>query len=326
MKAEVQKADARRPVVLFVLGMSRSGTSALTRVLSLCGGGLPAGMVGSDSGNQRGYWEPRASLQLNYEIMRRHGSSWLDPTLRLLEEGEVDAEDKAAFIAKITAYLTKLPAAPFVVIKDLQITTLSSMWFEAARLAGFDPATVIAVRHPAEVVASLSVLKGASKGASPELASALWLKANLLAERHTRDVPRAFVEYGNLLSNWRAEIKRISTVLPIDLNNQDEDAIDAFLTTDLHRQRSRASLPRYFGADWIQSVYETLSSAARDALWDPSVLDSIFEAYRASEHDFRTAFEDFQKLQTPYRLTNPLIVKLTYELLALAHRRRGTWA
>lgn len=46
-----------RPVALFVLGMGRSGTSALTRVLSLCGATLPVGMMGADEGNRRGYLE-----------------------------------------------------------------------------------------------------------------------------------------------------------------------------------------------------------------------------------------------------------------------------
>src|ERR1700734_984354 len=87
-----ESGAAARPGALFVFGMSRSGTSALTRVLSLSGGALPAGMMGADSGNPRGYWEPRASLRLNYGIMRRHNSSWLDPTLRLHEEGAFDAK------------------------------------------------------------------------------------------------------------------------------------------------------------------------------------------------------------------------------------------
>ena len=98
--------------------MARSGTSALTRVLSLCGGTLPAGMVGANAGNPRGYWEPRAATYLNEAILRRHGSAWYDPSLRLQEEGAFDAEEKAACIAKIGAYLTTLPAAPLVVIKD----------------------------------------------------------------------------------------------------------------------------------------------------------------------------------------------------------------
>ncbi len=313
---------AVRPVALFVLGMSRSGTSALTRVLSLSGGALPAGMVGADSGNPRGYWEPRASLRLNYRIMRRHGSSWLDPTLRLLEEGAFGAKETAACIAEIRAFLTTLPAAPLVVIKDLQITVLSGMWFEAARLAGFDIAAVIAVRHPLEVIASLCEVKGTS----PELASALWLRANLLAERHTRAMPRVFVEYANLLKDWRREIERISAALGIDLNTRDERAIDEFLAPDLHRQRFCGPVTEHFGTDWISAVHEVLGAAADDEPWDASVLDRVFEAYRASERGFRTAFEDFHRLERLHRLAGPSIVKLTYEALALVHRRRGTWA
>jgi len=112
--AAVQKGTADRPVVLFVLGMFRSGTSAITRVLSLCGGALPAGKLGADSGNPLGYWEPRAAIVLNEAILHRHGSAFHDPTLRLLEEGAFDAEGKAACIAEIGAYLNTLPDAPRV--------------------------------------------------------------------------------------------------------------------------------------------------------------------------------------------------------------------
>ena len=74
-----QGGTATRPVVLFVLGMGRSGTSALTRVLSLCGATLPTGMMGADAGNPRGYWEPRAALRLNEKFLGRRGSTYFDP-------------------------------------------------------------------------------------------------------------------------------------------------------------------------------------------------------------------------------------------------------
>ena len=72
-----------KPVALFVLGFGRSGTSALTRVLSLCGAALPAGLLGATSENPRGCWEPRAAIHLNETILRRHGSSAYDLTLRM---------------------------------------------------------------------------------------------------------------------------------------------------------------------------------------------------------------------------------------------------
>jgi hypothetical protein len=319
-----QTGTAARPVALFVLGMPRSGTSALARVLSLCGATLPAGMKGADWANPRGYWEPRKALHLNDAILRRHRSAAFDPSLRLQEEGAFDAEEKAACIAEIGAFLSRLPAAPLVLIKENRITLLSGVWFEAARQAGLDVAAVIPVRHPQEVIAS----GAAAVRASPELSSALWLKYNLLAERHTRALPRVFVDYANLLDNWRREITRICAALAIDLNTQDEGAIEEFLTPDLRRQRHCGPVTDRFGADWMSTVYGALRAAARDEPWDQSALDRVFEAYRASEHDFRTASENCRDLFNSrlVRLLPPSVVKLNYEILALAHRRRGTWA
>ena len=322
------RSDTTKPVALFVVGLGRSGTSALTRVLSLCGAALPAGLLGATAENPRGNWEPRAAIHLNEAILRRHGSSGYDLTLRMQEEGAFDAEENAACVAKIRAFLTTLPAAPLVVIKEPKMTTLSGMWFEAARLAGFDIATVVAVRHPHEATASL--VRRASRQnyvhVSPELGSAWWLKYTLLAERDTRGVPRAFVEYANLLEDWRREVKRISAALAIDLNAKDEGAIDEFLTPDLQHHRDNGRVAEPFGTDWMSVVYETLSAAARDEPWDESALDRVFEAYRASEHGFRTAFEDCERYRRLNRLVLPSILKLSLEVRAIAHRRKGTWA
>ncbi|WP_082948112.1 sulfotransferase family protein [Mycobacterium sp. 852014-52450_SCH5900713] len=313
-----------RPVILFVLGTQRSGTSALTRVLSLCGGTLPAGMLGADAGNPRGNWEPRKVIAINEAILHRHGSAWFDPSLRLLEDGAFNADEKAACVEEIAAYLKTLPAAPLVVIKDPRITTLSGLWFEASRMAGFDTAAVIAVRHPEEVISSVA----ASWHIERELSSALWLKYNLLAERDTRGIPRVFVEYAGLLDDWRREIKRISTALPIDLTPQAADAVDEFLTPDLRRQRNRGPVTNRFGTDWISEIYDAQCMAARDECPDEEMLDHIFESYRASERDFRSALEDYRELSggVRSRIFRPAVVKPMIELVAMAHRRRGTWA
>jgi hypothetical protein len=302
--------------------MARSGTSALARVLSLSGGTLPSALVGAMPDNPRGHWEPRAANVINEKILRRLGTSGFDPTLRLEAEGGIDAQERVAAIEQIRAYLTTLPAAPLIVIKDPRITLLSGMWFEAAHLAGFDVATVIAVRHPKEVIASVAK----RSGALPEISSALWLKVNLLAERHTRGMPRVFVDYANLLENWHREMKRISVALGINFDTPDEGAIEEFLTPSLHHQRHVGPVADLFGADWISSVYDALSAAARDEHWDQDALDRVFEAYENGERDFRAVFEGFQRLDKMNRFFRPSVMKMLFEVRAIAHRRRGTWA
>ncbi|MEN4421618.1 sulfotransferase family protein [Mycobacteroides chelonae] len=318
----VTSAGQSRPVILFVMGMARSGTSAITRALSLCGGALPSALAGANPANPRGYWEPRKVIILNERILHRNGSSRFDTTLRLQEKGAFDAGERATCIAEIRTYLRTLPSAPVIIVKDPRINLLSDMWFEAADLAGFDVATVIAVRHPTEVIASVA----AQAAASPEFSSALWLKFNLLAEACTRDVPRVFVGYTNLLEDWRREMKRTSLALGLDLDARDEAAIEDFLETDLRRQKYSGPVTEPFGTDWMSVVYETLCAAAADEPWEPSVLDQVLDAYRTSERGFRAMLEDFQRFHKLSRRTRPSMMKLIYEVMATANGRSGTWA
>jgi hypothetical protein len=313
---------AARPTALFVLGMARSGTAALTRVLSLSGAALPPAMVGASKSNPLGYWEPRKAIALNLSILRRHDSTFFDPTLRLQQEDAFGTEEQAACIAKIRAFFNKLPAAPVVVIKEPSISALAGVWFEAARLAGFDVMAIVAARHPHEVAASMGKM-GAK--ASPELSSALWLKYTLLSERYTRGVPRLCVDYANLLDDWRRELRRISTALAIPLNHTNEDAIDEFLTQDLRHQRHSGRVTELFGTDWMSVVYEALRAAARDEALDVCALDRVFREYQTSEQCFRTVFEDHHRFRKG-RFVPPSLTKLALEIAALTHGRKGTWA
>ncbi|AKS36206.1 sulfotransferase family protein [Mycolicibacterium goodii] len=305
--------------------MGRSGTSALTRVLSLCGAALPSKMMGANDSNPRGFWEPRESLLLNRSILDRHRSAWWDPTLRLTEEESYVGKERAECMAKIESFVAKLPESDVIVIKDLQIVVLYDMWFEAVRAAGYDIAVVIPVRHPEEVASSLAA---AVKGASPELTSALWLKGNLLSERHTRDLPRVVVDYPNMLEDWRREVKRVSTALSVDLTPPDENAVDEFLAPSLRRQRNDKPVIDRFGTDWLSTVYEVLRAAGRDEPIDTDTLDRVYEQFRAAEHDFRLAYDGNRHFQDGLlnKVFKPLLMKPLLDIAALTHRGKGTWA
>lgn len=293
-------------VILFVFGMGRSGSSALTRVLSLCGAALPGDLVGANQGNPLGHWEPQDALTLNDEFLSQHDSSWFDPTLRLQGEDAPRTELGMAFLEQVKTFLRPLCAAPLLVIKEPRITALSHFWFEAARQLGASVRIVIPVRHPAEVVASLA----ARDGASPELASALWLKYNLLGERRSRVHRRVFVEYPRLLCDWRAEVSRIASKLAVDLSVRDESAVDQFLRHDLRRQRARDEIPEVFGLSWISRVYGALSAAARDEALETTMLDDVFESYRTCDRAFRIALDDFRTHFTLQAQRNPNITRL----------------
>jgi hypothetical protein len=276
---------------IFVLGMGRSGTSAITRVLSLCGAHLPEPLLGASESNPMGHWEPIDAININNAFLSRRGASWYDPTLRLQSEIAFSEQEKEAFIEEIRAFIERCHMGSLLVIKEPRIAALPDFWFEASRRASIIAKVVIPIRHPDQVAASLA----ARDGVSAELANVLWLKYNFLAERSSRRLPRVFVEYPNLLGDWRKEIARISKHLAVDLSDAEEVAINRFLDPDLHRQKSCAKPNDVLGQSWTLDTFMALSAAARDELLDLQKIDAAFSDFAARERTFRRALDEFRR-------------------------------
>lgn len=283
--------------IIFILGYARSGTSALTRVISLCGLALPERVFGATELNPTGHWEPVIATNLNLEFLSRYLA--VDDPRMVLDDLSVSEGEKERFIGGIQRFLSECPKGPLV-IKEFRINELLPFWLEAATREGYAPKALIALRCPGEVASSISagtnvfhrgvMASLAPPGTSIETIHAFWLKTNLLAERHTRNVPRAVIEYPNLLSDWRKEVARISGALEVDLY-ADEPAIDSFLTPKLHRQRSNGVAVERFCYSWVTRVYATLFAAARDAPFDTNSLDEVYDAYSLAARTFGIVFD-----------------------------------
>lgn len=256
--------------VIFVLGMARSGSSATARLLALCGGQLPEALLPPNRSNPTGYWEPHAAVHANARFLRACGSSFFDT--QLVQDVSEDTPQGVAFIAEIAAFLracrTTGSSAPLV-IKDPRISVLLPFWLAASASAGFSPHVVIPVRHPVEVAASLARWKGLSHAHVAEL----WLKYNLLAERHTRHLPRVFIGFARLLVDWRAEVGSIGEALRLDLTLNAQ--VDAFLDPQLRHEVSEPGDVR-LDTPWLRDVHRVLALACDGARVDTGVLDAVF--------------------------------------------------
>jgi hypothetical protein len=263
--------------------MGRSGTSALTRVLSLCGAHLPNALLQPNYGNPTGYWEPAMALRLNDDFLYRHGANWWDPTLRL-QSGEVTfgSDAKQDFIRAIQDFLDSCNGRPLV-IKDPRIAAVAPFWFEAAARSGYSITCVIPVRHPQEVANSLI----ARDGVSLDLSNLLWLKYNLLAERESRCVPRVFVEYASFMRDWRSQVERISRSLDIDLSDRDDEVIDAFLEPSLYRNRQSSGNGTPVPQPWVEAVYAEVRAAAQDMPLNVDKMDEAFELLQTCDYASR---------------------------------------
>jgi hypothetical protein len=266
--------------VVFVVGMGRSGTSALARVLSLCGAALPLDVLAPNYGNPTGYWEPRRAVEINDRFLGSHTSSWYDTRLDL--QLQRDPPDASAFVDEVAAFLVDgFESDGPLVVKDPRISGLLPYWTRAAARAGFRIGVVQIVRRPDDVAASL-----ARREALPAVVShALWLKYNLVAERDARAFPRAFVTYDGLLGDWPRVVRQCVAALglPVDVSAAAARDVGAFLSPALYHHRSAPGTPLPdLGVPCMGRTWTLLSDAVRRGRPATPDLDRVLADYIAS--------------------------------------------
>jgi len=237
VRVELGHAVTPRRAIL-ILGMHRSGTSALTKVLNLCGLDLPADLLPGFPDNHRGFFEPRKIIGLHDLMLQALGSSWDDlgaiPTSRLV--GAETAEYRPRLLE---ALREDLGQSRQFVIKDPRLCRLMPLWRLILAEFGAQPSCVLAIRNPLDIAASLEV-----RNKFPIAKSlVLWLRHFLDAERHTRDLPRTFASYDALLENWKGTVRRIEQDLSLGLappGLQTEAQIREFLEPALRHHRHSA--------------------------------------------------------------------------------------
>jgi hypothetical protein len=222
---------SRQRTAYLVLGMHRSGTSAVTQVLALAGAKLPQNVWAGDEHYAKGYFEPWRIALFNDERLRAAGTAWDDvfalPYRRLSHRDERRWLNRAQ-----TLFAEEYGDETWPLLKDPRITVLMPLWRQVLEELEIAARCVIPVRHPLAVAGSLA----RRNGFSPQKSVLLWTAYMLAAEVHTRGLPRAFVSYDGLLADWRAEVARIEAAHGAALPNLTEKAgraIGAFLTPEL---------------------------------------------------------------------------------------------
>ena len=173
-----------------VIGMHRSGTSAIARVLNLLGCDLPKTLLEANEANEKGYWESPLFNRLNDEILALAGMNWRD--WKKFDEGWFEQPLISELKEKALALLdSEFGSSKLFVLKDPRICRLTRFWYEVLGAFKATPLTLCITRNPLEVAASLHK----RNGTEPVLAYLIWLRYVLDAEFDTRGASRCFISY-----------------------------------------------------------------------------------------------------------------------------------
>ena len=192
---------------VLVLGMHRSGTSAITSVIGLLGPDLGdrVDLMAPNEANQKGYWESRRLTEFQESLLHKLGGDWeTPPALRLGWERDWRLVRRIGLARRI--FRDVYGAAEQWVWKDPRTVLLLPFWRRALR---FDPIVVGIFRNPLEVADSLAARDGIPK----TRAVRLWETYNRALLANARGLPTFITSYEDLLDDSVAVARQLSGFL-----------------------------------------------------------------------------------------------------------------
>lgn len=213
---------------VFVLGMHRSGTSAIARGISSLGVYLGNDFLDAQPENPTGYWEDRKLVALDDRVLESFGLRWdgiprIDP--RGFESRKVRKLQREA-----ASYCRKtLASRPLWGFKDPRAIRVLPFWQNVLAQCDARDSYVIATRNPRSVAASLF----ARQGMAPDDAYRLWL-VHMVPFLHTiADAPFVVVNYDVLMQETRRELARMGRALEIEARGEADRFAAEFLNPSL---------------------------------------------------------------------------------------------
>lgn len=263
---------------LMVLGMHRSGTSSVAGALSILGARAPSTLMAPGEDNPRGFWESQVLMGFNDRLLAAGGSNWrdwrrFDLDAALHSDGRSEGDWRAEALACLRG---EFGGERLIVLKDPRICRFYPFWARVLAEAGYRARAVAPVRDPRETAASLMGRNGMGEAE----AFRLWLRHVLDAEVASRGIGRRILMWRDFLEDWRGEAARIEVRagVNLDLRNAEKGrAVDAFLSTDLRRQRE----PDLATPPSVEAACELLAALAQDGE-DPGLhrqLDALRQAF-----------------------------------------------
>jgi GT2 family glycosyltransferase len=218
---------------LLVLGMHRSGTSMVARLLNMMGAYFAAEGIstGANQENPKGFWERRDVRTLNDMLLHSAGADWHRVSNFTLEK--IPAAALAQFKMEAGKIILDMDAHRPWFLKEPRFCLLAPLWLELLEV----PVCLIVNRSPIEVARSLQMRNGFPIA----VGLALWECYNIAALNATRSHRRIQVNHAGLMVDPVGTVRQLKGDLEKlgvrGLRAPSEKEIRAFIDPSLYQAR-----------------------------------------------------------------------------------------
>lgn len=231
------QSPAEPQMLIVVLGMHRSGTSAVTRSLKTMAVSLGDRLMPPVPGiNDKGFYEDLDLVALNERMLEACGYSW-DSVTPILPS-DVDRLINQGFLLEALTFLrSRLASYPLFGIKDPRIAKLMPFWQKVFSEGGINVRYVMAYRNPLSVVQSLEARDEFARTKSFLLMADYLLTSLSLLKTDCV----VMVDYDRLLADPRGQLAALSSELGLSLDPDElERYCNQFLEPALRHSRFAA--------------------------------------------------------------------------------------
>lgn len=275
--------------VIFILGMHRSGTSALSGALAASGARFGEDLLAPEAGvNDKGFWEHRALVRINEALLQLASRRWYHPFASEIVTRLDAASVPTALLSDARQFVSHVADhSPLFAIKDPRLCLTAGFWRPIFEHAGYRVVAVHMLRHPSEVARSLAKRDGIPANHS----HALWLEYTGQAERFCQSVAAFRASYEQLLTDpqWLLQMLAESINTPLE---PDPPLLRQWLQTDLRHQTSKSDAQ---GASELGrmalTTYEHLTAGTAEAI--PAGLPSLAPMARELLSESAELFERY---------------------------------
>ena len=235
-----------------IIGMHRSGTSMVARLLRQCGLylGPDDHLLGPDHANPAGHFEHTGILKINEAILRRFDGSWDFPLS--LAAGWEQAPQLEDLRAEARSLVGSFSDQSLWGWKEPRTTILLPFWKSLVPCLRF----VVCVRSPLDVAMSL-----AKRNQMPiDHGAFLWNRYMRSAIEDTEGCPRIFTFYEDFFTDAAGQIEKLLGFCGVGAPT-DYSAVADEIQNDLRHQRSETS--RLLAETAIPAEYKLLYMGLR---------------------------------------------------------------
>ncbi len=236
--------------IIVVLGMHRSGTSAIAKGIVELGAHPGNNLLPANEENPKGYWEDVNIVNLNEKILKNFNMRWhsLDNPMINRFETLLPLYEEKYLEEALEIINNNFKSSNTILIKDPRISILLPFWQKVFKIANAEVKYVLAVRNPLET--SKSLLKRNKMDIDKGIK--LWSYYNFMALKNIKS-NLLVCNFSSLLNNPIQELDRISSHIEVGKSNSDvEEYCNNFLENSLkHYNEDIDKLTEYLGENHV---------------------------------------------------------------------------